>query len=91
MSGLGHRAGFVMSAACRVYPKQQTFPDPVGTSHLCQKPTSLLIVTFRAADAGKHRPQFVRERAALLTRFLELREDLIHVESRRLRGIDRNR
>jgi hypothetical protein len=24
-----------MSAACPVYPKQQTFLDPVGTSHLC--------------------------------------------------------
>jgi hypothetical protein len=30
------RVGFVMSAVCPVYPKQQTFPDPVGTSHLCQ-------------------------------------------------------
>jgi hypothetical protein len=27
--------GFVMSAVSPVYPKQQTFPDPVGTSHLC--------------------------------------------------------
>jgi hypothetical protein len=24
-----------MSAACPVYTQQQTFPDPVGTSHLC--------------------------------------------------------
>jgi hypothetical protein len=31
------RVGFVMSAVCLVYPKQQTFPDPVGTSHLCQQ------------------------------------------------------
>jgi hypothetical protein len=30
------RVGFVMSAVCPVYPKQQTFPDAVGTSHLCQ-------------------------------------------------------
>jgi hypothetical protein len=29
-------AGFVMSAVCPVYPQQQTFPDPVGTSHLGQ-------------------------------------------------------
>ena len=33
------RVGFVMSAICPVYPKQQTFPDPVGTSHLCQQRT----------------------------------------------------
>jgi hypothetical protein len=31
------RVAFAMSAVCPVYPKQQTFPDPVGTSHLCQK------------------------------------------------------
>src|SRR5580704_12414808 len=36
------RVGFVMSAICPVYPKQQTFPDAVGTSHLCQEQTSLL-------------------------------------------------
>jgi hypothetical protein len=29
------RVGFVMSAVCPVYPKQQAFPDAVGTSHLC--------------------------------------------------------
>jgi hypothetical protein len=33
------RVGFVMSPVCPVYPKQQTFPDAVGTSHLCQKQT----------------------------------------------------
>jgi hypothetical protein len=33
------RVGFVMSAVCPVYPKQQTFPDPVGTSHLGQMRT----------------------------------------------------
>jgi hypothetical protein len=31
------RVGFVMSQVCPVYPKQQTFPDSVGTSHLGQK------------------------------------------------------
>jgi hypothetical protein len=31
------RVGFVMSAIYPVDPKQQTFPDPVSTSHLCQK------------------------------------------------------
>jgi hypothetical protein len=31
------RVGFVMSPVCPVYPKQQTFPDPVGTSHLCHE------------------------------------------------------
>jgi hypothetical protein len=31
------RVAFVMSAICPVYPKQQTFSDPVGTSHLCQE------------------------------------------------------
>ena len=30
------RVGFVMSAVCPVYPKKQTFPGPVGISHLCQ-------------------------------------------------------
>jgi hypothetical protein len=30
-----------MSAICPVYLKQQTFPDPVGTSHLCQDRTFL--------------------------------------------------
>ena len=29
------RVGFAMSALGPVYPKQQTFPDPVSTSHLC--------------------------------------------------------
>jgi hypothetical protein len=33
------RVGFVTSPVCPVYPKQQTFPDPVGTSHLCQERT----------------------------------------------------
>jgi hypothetical protein len=32
-----------MSALCPVYLKQQTFPDPVGTSHLCQNQTSALV------------------------------------------------
>jgi hypothetical protein len=30
---------FVMSAICPAYPEHQTFPDPVGTSHLCHEPT----------------------------------------------------
>ena len=34
------RVDFVMSAVCLVYLKQQTFPDSVGTSHLCQTQTS---------------------------------------------------
>jgi hypothetical protein len=34
-----NRVAFVMSAVCRVYPKQQTYPDPLGTSHLCQERT----------------------------------------------------
>jgi len=33
------RVGFVMSAACPVYTQQQTLPDPVGTSLLCQQQT----------------------------------------------------
>ena len=33
------RVGFVMSAVCPVYPQQQTSPDTVGTSHLCQERT----------------------------------------------------
>ena len=35
------RVGFVMSQVCPVYPKQQTFPGPVGTSHLGHKRTFL--------------------------------------------------
>jgi hypothetical protein len=35
------RVGFVMSAICPVYPKQQTFPEPVGTSHLCEMEASV--------------------------------------------------
>jgi hypothetical protein len=34
------RVGFVMSAIYPVYLKQQTFLDPVGTSHLCHNRTS---------------------------------------------------
>jgi tripartite-type tricarboxylate transporter receptor subunit TctC len=34
------RVAFVMSAVCPVYPNQRTFPDSVGTSHLCQFRTS---------------------------------------------------
>ena len=33
------RVGFAMSPVCPVYPKQQTFPDPVGTSHLGHEQT----------------------------------------------------
>jgi hypothetical protein len=33
------RVGFVMSAICPVYPKQQTSPGPVGTSRSCHKQT----------------------------------------------------
>jgi hypothetical protein len=31
------RVGFPMSDVCPVYPQQQTFPDPAGTSHLGHK------------------------------------------------------
>jgi hypothetical protein len=31
------RVGFVMLAVGPVYPRQQTFPDTVRTSHLCHK------------------------------------------------------
>ena len=36
-SPMALRGGFVMSPTCPVYPKQQTFLDPVGTSHLCHE------------------------------------------------------
>jgi hypothetical protein len=42
------RVGFVMSAICPIYPKQQTFPDPLGTSHLCQIPNSRQLSITRA-------------------------------------------
>jgi hypothetical protein len=35
---------FVMSAVCPVNSQQQTFPDAVGTSHLCKFRTFLLRV-----------------------------------------------
>src|SRR5260370_598390 len=35
--GHSRRLGHV--GVCPVYPKQQTFLDPVGTSHLCQERT----------------------------------------------------
>ena len=37
MSALGHSRRLRLSALCPVYLKQQTFPDPVGTSQLCHK------------------------------------------------------
>jgi hypothetical protein len=49
------RVDFVMSAVRPVYPKQQTFLDPVGTSHLCQKQTRSYSITLSAnctTDAG---------------------------------------
>jgi hypothetical protein len=50
------RVGFVMSAVRPVYPKQQTFPGPIGTSHLCQKPTLEMRVTPQADNfkANRH-------------------------------------
>src|SRR3981189_2340287 len=33
-----------MSAICPIYTNKHTFPDPVGTSHLCHEPTSQLVV-----------------------------------------------
>jgi hypothetical protein len=41
-----------MSPICPVYPKQQTFLDPVGTSHLCQEPTlAVAKIADRSAEA----------------------------------------
>jgi hypothetical protein len=40
------RVAFVMSAVRPVYPKQQTFLDPVGTSHLCKKRTLPLLFRY---------------------------------------------
>jgi hypothetical protein len=45
------RVGFAMSAICPVYPKHQTLPGPVGTSHLCQKQTCQPRV---ARDVSRH-------------------------------------
>ena len=36
---ISKRVAFVMSAVCPVYPQQQTSPDKVGTSNLCQMQT----------------------------------------------------
>ena len=52
------RVGFVMSAVCPVYPKQQTFPDPVGTSHLGQtRKSSLHSITSSARPVTTHAPR----------------------------------
>src|SRR6266850_503969 len=42
-----------MSPVCPVYPKQQTFPEPLGTSHLCQELSFLgrLWASIRRATA----------------------------------------
>src|SRR5260370_41296599 len=40
-----------MSAICPVYPKQQTFPGPVGTSHLCPEPD---VATYIDTVGGCH-------------------------------------
>jgi hypothetical protein len=48
------RVGFVMSAISPVYPQQQTFPDAVGTSHLCQERTSGARFSCSATSAAEH-------------------------------------
>jgi hypothetical protein len=39
-----------MSAVCLVYPKQQTFRAPVGTSHLGHEPTSAFLMFTNPAE-----------------------------------------
>ena len=46
------RVGFVMSPVCPVYPKQQTFPDPVDTSHLCQNQTIQGMIRARRSKSS---------------------------------------
>ncbi|MEA2918428.1 MAG: hypothetical protein QOJ15_10509 [Bradyrhizobium sp.] len=43
----GIRVVLDMSEICPVYPEQQTFLDPVGTSHLCHSGSEL-----RSADTA---------------------------------------
>ena len=43
-SALGHSRRFVMSAVCPVWPRQQTYPDPLGTSYLGQQQKSFFSV-----------------------------------------------
>lgn len=50
------RVAFVMPAACPVYPQHQTFADPAGMSHLCQKQTFGILPKWSNA-----RPYSVRE------------------------------
>jgi hypothetical protein len=47
------RVGFVMSAICPVYPEHQTFPGPVGTSHLGQEQTILGWLNGGTARGGQ--------------------------------------
>ena len=60
----GQSRRLVMSAACPVYPQHQTFPDQVGTSHLCQERKSLASAgrpyrarNLRAGDGGERHRQ----------------------------------
>ena len=56
------RVGFVMSAVCPVCPKQQTSPDPVGTSHLCQEQAFGSNVVEQAVRHGFiHLPKIPRD------------------------------
>ena len=64
---LGQRVGFVMSPVCPVYPKQQTFPDPVSPSHLGQGETYRIKSSAAITQVGllslfslRHLPQGLR-------------------------------
>jgi hypothetical protein len=48
------RVGFVMSAVCLVYPKHQTFPRSVGTSHLGHERTSPFAISWADFSEGIH-------------------------------------
>jgi hypothetical protein len=65
------RVGLVMSVVCPVYARQQTFTDPVGTSHLCQNQTSMkadeidIIAVPAAPDGAGHAFQSLHRQAGL--------------------------
>src|SRR5260370_23590813 len=52
------RVGLTSCPSRPLYPKQQTFPDPVGTSHLCQEQTfAIATATGSVSDplrVGRH-------------------------------------
>jgi hypothetical protein len=63
------RVGFVISAISPVYPKQQTFSDPVGTSHLCHERKSFEFQLITLSARAMTLSGIVRPSDAAVLRF----------------------